>query len=88
LSVNEVLLWPSRALMYLVSRPAALARLAAPWRKSWKSEILQLFVGFELVNPGLIQLPYWRPDDPPSPEAGHLWILGEVGRKSGAIALT
>jgi hypothetical protein len=53
-----------------------------------RSEILQLFVGFELVDPGLIQLPYWRPDDPPSPEAGHLWILGEVGREPGAMALT
>jgi S-adenosyl methyltransferase len=53
-----------------------------------RSEILQLFAGFELLDPGLVQLPYWRPDDPPSPGADYLWILGGVGRKSGAMAFT
>ncbi|MEV7013099.1 SAM-dependent methyltransferase [Streptosporangium sp. NPDC051022] len=30
-----------------------------------RAEILELFDGFELVNPGLVWLPEWRPDDFP-----------------------
>ena len=49
-----------------------------------RAEILRLFDGFDLVDPGLIQLPYWHPDEPPSHDAGKLWILGAVGRKPPA----
>jgi hypothetical protein len=49
-----------------------------------RAEILRLFDGFDLVDRGLVQLPYWRPDEPPSDDAGKLWILGAVGRKPPA----
>lgn len=29
-----------------------------------RAQVLRLFDGFELVEPGLVQLPEWRPDDP------------------------
>ena len=46
-----------------------------------RDEILRFFAGFELADPGLVQVPYWRPDEPGSPDAGKVWVLGAVGRK-------
>ena len=48
-----------------------------------RSGIARLFDGFELLDPGLVQVPFWRPDDPPPADADKLWILGAVGRKPG-----
>src|SRR5262249_51473832 len=28
-----------------------------------RGQILRFFTGFELVDPGLVQVPYWRPDE-------------------------
>ena len=54
-----------------------------------RDEILRLFTGLDLIDPGLVQVPYWRPDDEP-PDAGRVWILGGVGHKlapsSGPVA--
>jgi O-methyltransferase involved in polyketide biosynthesis len=42
-------------------------------------EIQALFTGFDLLDPGLVQVQAWRPDAPP--EAGEeIWGLGGVGR--------
>jgi hypothetical protein len=46
-----------------------------------RSEILRLFAGFELVDPGLVQVPRWRPDEPPAADTDQLWIVGGVGCK-------
>ena len=35
------------------------------------------------IDPGLVQVPYWRPDGPGLADAGKVWILGGVGRKPG-----
>nr|WP_239338438.1 SAM-dependent methyltransferase [Frankia sp. CiP3] len=45
------------------------------------AEISAFFNGCELVDPGLVRVPVWRPDDK-SPK-GHtkVWIYGGVGRK-------
>jgi S-adenosyl methyltransferase len=43
---------------------------------SSRGEILRLFAGFELVDPGLAQVPCWRPDHPQSADADRLWIVG------------
>ncbi len=48
-----------------------------------RDEILQFFAGFEVVEPGLVQVPFWRPDDPESPDSGKVWVLGAVGHRSG-----
>jgi hypothetical protein len=47
------------------------------------AEILRFFGGFDLVDPGLVYLPQWRPDVPadvPS-DPSQFWVLVGVGRK-------
>ncbi len=51
-----------------------------------RDEILRFFTGLELIEPGLVQVPYWRPDEPETPGAGKVWVLGAVGRKPGPDA--
>lgn len=46
-----------------------------------RDEILRFFTGLELVEPGLVQVPYWRPDEPETADAGKVWVLGAVGSK-------
>lgn len=46
-----------------------------------REEILRFFAGLELIEPGVVQVPYWRPDGPEPHDAGKVWILGGVGRK-------
>ena len=70
-------------------RPETAARAAAHYKKVTsgatlrsRDEILRFFTGMDLIDPGLVQVPYWRPDDEPS-DVGTIWILGGVGRKPG-----
>ncbi|MGH3321716.1 MAG: SAM-dependent methyltransferase [Streptosporangiaceae bacterium] len=45
-------------------------------------QILRLFDGFELIDPGLVALQDWRPDTPPGPESrAGSWFYAGVGRK-------
>ncbi|MEE1940707.1 SAM-dependent methyltransferase [Streptomyces sp. TRM 70361] len=47
-----------------------------------RAGILPFFDGFELVDPGLVQLSRWRPDDPPrDAEPGRVALYGGVGVK-------
>jgi hypothetical protein len=43
-------------------------------------EILRLFNGRELIEPGLVQVPWWRPDAPISPTANRVWAYGGVAK--------
>jgi len=47
-------------------------------------QISRFFAGFDLVEPGLVQVPLWRPDrKPPGPrELAKIGIYGGVGRRS------
>lgn len=48
-----------------------------------RADILRFFDGFELLDPGLVYIPLWRPDSPadvPS-DPGKIWGLVGVGRK-------
>lgn len=50
------------------------------------AEILRFFDGFDLIDPGLVYVPLWRPDSPadvPS-DPGKYWCLVGVGRKPAA----
>ncbi len=49
-----------------------------------RSEILRFFDGFDLLEPGLVYLPQWRPAAPGDVPAdpSQLWFLAGVGRKS------
>jgi S-adenosyl methyltransferase len=69
--------------------PGAAAQAAAHYKKVTsgatlrdRDEILRFFTGLDLIEPGLVQVPHWRPDAEPS-NAGEVWILGGVGRKPG-----
>jgi len=47
------------------------------------AEILRFFDGFDLVDPGLVYIPLWRPDSPadvPS-DPSQFWGLVGVGAK-------
>jgi hypothetical protein len=48
-----------------------------------RAAILPFFDGFELVEPGLVQVPLWRPDGPPMPadELAKIGGYGGVARK-------
>ena len=48
-----------------------------------RAEIMRLFGDFELVDPGLVHIPLWRPDSPadvPS-DPSKFWCLAGVARK-------
>jgi len=51
-----------------------------------RDEILRFFADLEMIEPGVVQVPYWRPDGPEPTEAGKVWILGGVGRKPDLAA--
>jgi S-adenosyl methyltransferase len=48
-----------------------------------RAEILRFFDGFELLDPGLVRIPLWRPDSPADvpDDPGKFWGLVGVGRK-------
>ncbi|MCW2930977.1 MAG: hypothetical protein JWM19_1939 [Actinomycetia bacterium] len=47
-----------------------------------KAEVEALFDGWELVEPGVVQVPLWRPEGrkPRPRELGRAWVYGGVGR--------
>jgi hypothetical protein len=49
-----------------------------------RAEILRFFDGFDLVDPGLVYLPEWRPDSPGDVPAdpSQFWALAGVGQKA------
>jgi hypothetical protein len=51
-----------------------------------RDDILRFFTGLELIEPGLVHVPLWRPDEPEPQDAGKVWVLGAVGRKPGLDA--
>jgi len=51
-----------------------------------RDEIHRFFAGMELIDPGLVQVPSWRPDEPEPANGSRVWILGGVGRKPGLAA--
>ncbi|MEU6536953.1 SAM-dependent methyltransferase [Streptomyces sp. NPDC047000] len=40
------------------------------------------FDGFELIEPGLVQVPYWRPEGTPPPRSEEIGFYGGVGFKT------
>ncbi|MES5820546.1 SAM-dependent methyltransferase [Streptomyces sp. RG80] len=43
--------------------------------------IERCFAGFDLIEPGLVQAPFWRPDTPPPPGSEQIGFYGGVARK-------
>jgi hypothetical protein len=48
-----------------------------------RADILRFFEGFDLVDPGLVYIPEWRPDSPGDVPAdpSKFWVLVGVGRR-------
>ncbi|MFI0896343.1 SAM-dependent methyltransferase [Streptomyces sp. NPDC020983] len=42
-------------------------------------EVERFFTGFELVEPGVVTLPYWRPDSPPGDDLDPVVLTGLAG---------
>jgi hypothetical protein len=53
--------------------------LREPVRLRGRDEVAALFEGFELLDPGVVHAPEWRPDRPYRTPTG--WVLAGVGRK-------
>ncbi|GHI04034.1 hypothetical protein AQI88_07865 [Streptomyces cellostaticus] len=47
-----------------------------------RTEVERFFAGFELVEPGLAQVPFWRPDTTPPPRSREIGFYGGVARKT------
>lgn len=56
-------------------------RAKAPAVPRRKAEIERLFGDFDLVEPGLVQVPLWRPTGPIFPDLNRIWMYGGVARK-------
>jgi hypothetical protein len=65
---------------------AAYRNATAPLVLRTRQQVGAFFDGFELVEPGLVQAPLWRPDGrPPRPrDLAKIGIYGGVGRKADA----
>jgi SAM-dependent methyltransferase len=59
---------------------AVFADLREPVRLRTRAEVTALFEGFDLLDPGVVPAPEWRPDRPYREPTG--WLLAGVGRLS------
>ncbi|GAA3092883.1 SAM-dependent methyltransferase [Streptosporangium carneum] len=75
-------------------RPEATAKLAAfyqdegaisgPRREGLrtKTEVERCFEGLDLVDPGVVYIPQWRPDGVVLHRPDSIWVVGGIGRKA------
>ncbi len=58
--------------------------VSAQARMRSRADILRFFDGFDLVDPGLVHIPRWRPDPPAdvTGDAARFWVLAGVARKA------
>lgn len=62
---------------------AGYKKAAAPLVLRSRKEIKGFFDGLELLEPGTVQCPLWRPDGTETEVADQtMWVFGGVGRKS------
>ncbi|WP_420713897.1 SAM-dependent methyltransferase [Streptomyces sp. NRRL WC-3742] len=56
-------------------------RATAPLVGRSREEVRAFFDGLELLEPGVVTVPLWRPDAPPAPGAERVSMYGAVARK-------
>jgi hypothetical protein len=61
---------------------AVYSKATAPLHLRSRAEVQRFFDGFELVEPGLAQVPFWRPDSPPPARSAEIGFYGGVARKT------
>lgn len=57
------------------------SRTASPALARSREQVMAFFGDFELVEPGLTWVPWWRPDSEPDRDSDLIWFLGGVARK-------
>jgi O-methyltransferase involved in polyketide biosynthesis len=57
------------------------ASTTSPVTQRTPEEIRTFFDGLEILEPGLVPVQQWRPDEPGPPALSKAWILGGVARK-------
>ena len=83
---------PGSALVISHGTDGGQPEVSAAARKGWDNaksrvvvrdheEIAALFGGFELVEPGVVQLPLWRPEGPVREDWETIWLEGGVAFK-------
>jgi SAM-dependent methyltransferase len=60
---------------------AATYRAISPLIVRGHESISRIFEGLEVVEPGIVQIPTWRPDGPIPEESNQVWGYGGIGRK-------
>jgi hypothetical protein len=53
----------------------------APFVLRSRERIERLFDGLDMVEPGVVQLPFWRPEGDIEGDPSKIWLYGGVGRK-------
>jgi hypothetical protein len=53
----------------------------APFVLRPRERVEGFFDGLRLVDPGVVQLPFWRPDGEAGAGASRIWLYAGVGRK-------
>ena len=66
-------------LRHVTSAMETYSQATAPFQLRSHAEILRFFHGFNLLAPGLVRIPLWRPDDPPEADAPANQIAGYAG---------
>ncbi len=60
---------------------AEAAQRGAIWIPRGKDDVLRMFNGLELLDPGLVLVSCWRPEGgTPAPDADRAWVYGGVAR--------
>jgi hypothetical protein len=54
---------------------------SAPFVLRSRDQIAGFFDGLDLVEPGLVHLPRWRPEPGPAPDPGRVWLYAGAARK-------
>ncbi len=62
---------------------AVYAGTSNPGTPRTREEVLAMFAGTTLVEPGLVPVPQWRPDQAEPVSEGKDWMLAAVARKPG-----
>ncbi|MGY2063583.1 SAM-dependent methyltransferase, partial [Nocardia gipuzkoensis] len=72
--------WPAQELADMVEMSK---QTPTPLVMRTLDEIAALFDGFDLVEPGLVRVPLWRPDQDEETTATYFDTVGAIGVKPG-----
>ncbi|NUP49139.1 MAG: SAM-dependent methyltransferase [Catenulispora sp.] len=61
-------------------------KATAPFVLRDHKEVAGFFDGLDLVEPGVVQLPWWRPDGEVPEDSDRIWLYAGVGHKSQATS--